>query len=1090
MRVGTRMGTIGKVAMAAALALGSVVVAAPVPVGAVGEPLSGIVTDTAGDPLAGVYVSLTGGMGGGSAVTAADGSYAILSLDGSYQLSFTKSGYRSETYPDLAWPPSGMPPPGTPVTITNGAPIVINESLKRLPRLTGQVVDRSGNPIAASVNSALLPYGAGGNTLADAGGAFTIDLPQDGTHRLSAFAAGFLTTYAPSTIDSNAASSWTVTYDQVIPVGQLTLLRGGTISGNVGSGTGPIPGATVNAYPTPYLPASGMATADANGDYSITGLPEGTYQVNFSAPGYLSEKYDDLPSNSPTSTLVAVTEGQATTGVDALLAAGATVTGRVLDHLGNPVAGAGVQAWLQGQPGFSASGSTMTDANGDYTIGGLAVGQYLVTAGKAGWAQVFLTGTSAPTAGDVLTLAAGSTTTANFSLQLPGTLTGLLLDPGGQPIVGGTVSATSVGTPGLNWFPMFFNQLSKSTTTDASGVFNITDLAPAAFRVNGSAGVQNGPLAYEYFQDAYSEAAATPVSVPTGAATAPVIISLDVGGTVSGHVTDADGAPLAGAWVTLMGPNGEYGGSVAADANGDYTIRGATPGIYTAATGSPLTYHPGTNTRAEATEFTVALGDVVTGIDVQLPRTTRLEATILDSSGQPIPLVNPYAFWGISVCNAPATPVATMAICSAGTGSTLAGTRHAAGQTTIDGFPTGTFNIAAAVAFPVAISAPVALTMTPGDLAVCTFQIGGTGSCTVTGNNPEPDDDGVPAAVEDAAPNGGDGNGDAVPDSEQTNVTSLPSPVPGGGYVTVAAPAGVELSSVTVVDPAAVTATPPPGATVDNGVIAYTLNGVTPGATVDVDVFLSTPTTADGYAKVQGGQWVPLPATAFDKISDTHFVLHLTDGGDGDEDGQANGTIIDPGAPISLDTTAPTITCPAAPTFVLNALGASVTAQVTDSGAGVATATATATADTTVFGDRTVTLAATDLAGNTATVPCAYTVGVRIVHLEVDGDDHRRIDLDAGDTVKVRWRTVDAMGRPVATPSTIALRTAATTCGAHPTVIGPETDASLNGAGVRYKGSGYWEAKWRTDRSWRGCRQLTVSAVGDTDTAALRFRRD
>ena len=86
MRVGTRMGTIGKVAMAAALALGSVVVAAPAPVGAVGEPLSGIVTDTAGDPLAGVYVSLTGGMGGGSAVTAADGSYAILSLDGSYQL--------------------------------------------------------------------------------------------------------------------------------------------------------------------------------------------------------------------------------------------------------------------------------------------------------------------------------------------------------------------------------------------------------------------------------------------------------------------------------------------------------------------------------------------------------------------------------------------------------------------------------------------------------------------------------------------------------------------------------------------------------------------------------------------------------------------------------------------------------------------------------------------------------------------------------------------------------------------------------------------------------------------------------------------
>ena len=110
--------------------------------------------------------------------------------------------------PALAAHPSGMRPPGPPATIPTGAPFAINGSLRRPPRLTGQVVDRSGNPIAASVNSALLPYGAGGNTLADAGGAFIIDLPQDGTHRLSAFAAGFLTTYAPSTIDSNAASSW------------------------------------------------------------------------------------------------------------------------------------------------------------------------------------------------------------------------------------------------------------------------------------------------------------------------------------------------------------------------------------------------------------------------------------------------------------------------------------------------------------------------------------------------------------------------------------------------------------------------------------------------------------------------------------------------------------------------------------------------------------------------------------------------------------------------------------------------------------------------------------------------------------------
>ena len=39
---------------------------------------------------------------------------------------------------------------------------------------------------------------------------------------------------------------------------------------------------------------------------------------------------------------------------------------------------------------------------------------------------------------------------------------------------------------------------------------------------------------------------------------------------------------------------------------------------------------------------------------------------------------------------------------------------------------------------------------------------------------PDDDSDGVPGNIEDGAPNGGDGNGDGVPDSEQSHVASLP----------------------------------------------------------------------------------------------------------------------------------------------------------------------------------------------------------------------------------------------------------------------------------------------------------------------------
>ena len=69
------------------------------------------------------------------------------------------------------------------------------------------------------------------------------------------------------------------------------------------------------------------------------------------------------------------------------------------------------------------------------------------------------------------------------------------------------------------------------------------------------------------------------------------------------------------------------------------------------------------------------------------------------------------------------------------------------------------------------------------------------------GPAPLPDDDGVPAAIENGGPNGGDGNGDGIADSEQANVASLPSKydVNGDGalndYVTIESPAGTSIAN-------------------------------------------------------------------------------------------------------------------------------------------------------------------------------------------------------------------------------------------------------------------------------------------------------
>lgn len=79
--------------------------------------------------------------------------------------------------------------------------------------------------------------------------------------------------------------------------------------------------------------------------------------------------------------------------------------------------------------------------------------------------------------------------------------------------------------------------------------------------------------------------------------------------------------------------------------------------------------------------------------------------------------------------------------------------------------------------------------------------------------------DGVPASIEDAAPNGGDANADGIADSLERNVASLPNAVDGRNTTLVMSPAvsGCELSSVT--DAAA---PDDPGYTYPAGLTTYT----------------------------------------------------------------------------------------------------------------------------------------------------------------------------------------------------------------------------------------------------------------------------
>lgn len=183
------------------------------------------------------------------------------------------------------------------------------------------------------------------------------------------------------------------------------------------------------------------------------------------------------------------------------------------------------------------------------------------------------------------------------------------------------------------------------------------------------------------------------------------------------------------------------------------------------------------------------------------------------------------------------------------------------------------------------------------------------------------DDDGISDAIERAGPNGGDGNGDGIADHLQENVASLPNE--NGAYVSIEVSAG-NLQNVqspgrgTLVD--VPTLSSGGGLAFNDGFYAFNienvpLNGNGGGGGSVVTLYLPAGTSANRYFKfgrIPGESvvftpqhWYVFPeydpGVGFGvEFAENKVVLHLIDGGYGDNDLAANGVINDPGGPASL----------------------------------------------------------------------------------------------------------------------------------------------------------------------------------------------
>ena len=119
--------------------------------------------------------------------------------------------------------------------------------------------------------------------------------------------------------------------------------------------------------------ATGTVATDTNGNYTFTGLSNGSYMITPGKAGYTF-----TPLNRP------------------ITINGANVTGQNLQALPQeqqPIQypglfctdGAGDVAGVMMTLSGDAAGTVATDANGNYTFTGLSNGSYMITPGKAGY---------------------------------------------------------------------------------------------------------------------------------------------------------------------------------------------------------------------------------------------------------------------------------------------------------------------------------------------------------------------------------------------------------------------------------------------------------------------------------------------------------------------------------------------------------------------------------------------------------------------------------------------------------------------------------------------------------------------------------
>lgn len=378
-----------------------------------------------------------------------------------------------------------------------------------------------------------------------------------------------------------------------------------------------------------------------DGTYVAGWLRAGVYRVRFSDDYHVTEYYNGVPDFGLATDLV-VTTGTVS-GIDASMADKAMISGKVTGPDGvTPLENIQVTTYGQSSPGndWYSGREAYTAADGTYTIRGVEPGINRVQFSDPDGDYLAEYHENAATRDDAQDILAGNSGTVggiNASLAAAGRIAGKVTGPDGvSPLKEIYVIVYQWNEEEESW-----DQKSAGITR-ADGTYSAGGMLGGTYRVLFFD--NTGDHASEYYDNAPDVDTADDVVVVLGAATGGIDASLAMSGRISGKVTGADGTtPLREVTVSCFRWNSDrarwdLAGAAFPEEDGSYSTGGLLAGVYRLGfsnwSGDYVDeYYQNVPDLDSASDLTVQVGTVLSGIDASLAEKGKVSGTVTGADG-------------------------------------------------------------------------------------------------------------------------------------------------------------------------------------------------------------------------------------------------------------------------------------------------------------------------------------------------------------------------------------------------------------------------------------------------------------------------